>query len=98
MKLLHIAYLLLLLPIAVFNMWVWKQSRFWVPRYIHWLAVIAFMLGCLTAYLLFTLGKSWVSLLWVPFMFSGIVYSMFVVHSASVILDTGPKKHDAVGE
>ena len=92
MKLFHIVHFLLLLPIATFNVWIWRQNRFWVPQYIHWLAAIAFVLGCLTAYLLSTLGKSWVSLLWVPLMFSGIVYSTFVIHGASVILNTGPKK------
>ena len=67
---------------ALFNIGLWVRNGFRLPRHVHGIAAIAFMLGGLLSYEVFLLGKSVISTLWFPFLFTGIVYIVFILHGA----------------
>jgi len=37
--------------LGIFNFWFWIRNRFWVPRYVHLIAIFAFCLGCIMLWL-----------------------------------------------
>ena len=84
MKILQFIGDFILLCVFLLNIGMWMRNGFRLPRYVHWIALIAFSLGGMTSYEIFTLGNSVVSVLWVPFLGAGIVYVVFILHGAGL--------------
>ncbi len=87
MKILQSIGDLILLSVFLFNIGMWMWNGFRLPRYVHWIALVAFLLGGMTSYEVFTLGNSVVSTLWIPFLGAGIVYVVFILHGAGLPKD-----------
>ena len=73
--------------VALINIGIWILGGCKLPRYAHWLALVAFLLGSIASYEVFTLGKSIVSVCWLPFLFAGVVYVVFIIHGAGLSSD-----------
>ena len=73
--------------VALINIGLWILGGCKLPRYAHWLALVAFLLGSIASYEVFTLGKSIVSVFWLPFLFAGVVYVVFIIHGAGLPSD-----------
>lgn len=69
---------------ALFNIGLWACGAFKLPRYVHWIAAAAFLLGVLLGYEIVLLGNSLVSTLWFPFAFAALVYFLFTVHGVGM--------------
>jgi len=92
MKILQNTSEIIFFAFAIINVGIWIHGGFRLPRYIHYLALAAFCLGGITSYEIFTLGVSAISALWIPFLFVGIVYIVFVLHGGGVISKADIKK------
>ena len=68
--------------LLAFGLWICNGCR--LPKYVHWLAAIAFLLGGVACYEVILLGTGIVSVLWVPFLFAGIVYVIFILHGVGL--------------
>jgi hypothetical protein len=76
--------------LAIFHIWIWVRRGFWVPRYVHVLAAIAFLLGLATAWSLQQqgLGKSAATGFLMVLMFPAIVYVVFVLYGGVMAAPT----------
>ncbi len=69
---------------ALINTIFWVCSGFRLPKYVHWIAAVAFLFGGVACYEIVLLGNGIISTLWVPFLFAGIVYVVFIVHGTGI--------------
>ena len=84
MRILQIVGEIVLLLTALFNIGLWTCNVFRLPKYVHGIAAVSFLLGCLLSYEVFLLGKSAASTLWFPFAFAALVYFLFVAHGVGM--------------
>lgn len=84
MKLLQVIHAIMFAVLAVFYVWAWVRSRFWLPRYVHWLSGATFLLGCLMVCFIHGPGIAGiVKASVIPFMLSAIVYGVFVLYGGA---------------
>ena len=72
--------------VALINIGIWILDGCKLSWYVHWLALVAFLLGGIASYEIYTLG-SLISVLWLPFLFAGVVYVVFIIHGAGLPSD-----------
>jgi hypothetical protein len=72
--------------LAAFHIWIWARRGFWIPRYVHVLAVIALGLGLATVWSLQQQGpgKPAATSFLLVVMFPAIVYVVFVLYGGVV--------------
>lgn len=71
--------------VAAANVVLWVLNGFRLPRYVHWLALVAFSLGCVGIYGVLMLGNSLMSVFWLPFLFAATVYIVFILHGGGLM-------------
>jgi hypothetical protein len=70
--------------VMLFNIVFWVCNGCRLPKYVHWLAAIAFLFGGVACYEVVLLGNGIVGTWWVPFLFAGIVYVVFIFHGVGL--------------
>lgn len=90
----HIIHGAVFVALAAFHVWVWSRRGFWLPRYVHVLAAIAFLLGLGSIWWLQqqSLGKPTLNGLLAALMFPTIVYAAFVLYGGAMAADKRNKK------
>ena len=77
---------LLFLIVGVFNLWFWSRRRFWVPKYVHVIAAISFVIAFLLGWMAYSLDhisnpqraiRIWIL---ITILFPTIVYFVFVFY------------------
>ena len=68
--------------LLMIGLWIYNGCR--LPKYVHWMAATAFLFGGYACYEVISLGAGIVSVLWVPFLFAGIVYVVFILHGVGL--------------
>lgn len=82
-------HLLFFTALAVFHVWVWVRNGFWIPRYIHVMALVAALIGWWLleisppdspARKAGTFDAAWIVLI-----FPALVYGAFVVYGGGMV-------------
>jgi hypothetical protein len=80
----HLIHVILIIIAGVFNLWFWSRRRFWVPKYVHIIAGISFVIAFLLGWMGFSIGnipnpqraiRIWI---FITILFPTIVYFIFV--------------------
>ncbi len=80
----HLIHGVILLIVGVFNLWFWSRRGFWVPKYVHVIAGISFVIAFLLGWMGFSIGnipnpqraiRIWI---FITILFPTIVYFVFV--------------------
>jgi hypothetical protein len=53
----HLIHGVIFLIVGVFNLWFWSRRRFWVPKYVHVMAGISFVIAILLGWMAFSLDR-----------------------------------------
>jgi hypothetical protein len=95
MSVLHIIEVVITLMLGLFHVWMWIRRGFWLPRYIHVLALIAFLLGIGTVWLLQSQGLAKPnSIVLILLIFPAIVYGTFIFHGGGAHAPDPQKRSD----
>ena len=82
----HLIHGVIFLTVGVFNLWFWSRRRFWVPKYVHVMASISFIIAILLGWMAFSLDhvsnpgraiKIWIL---ITVLFPTIVYFAFAFY------------------
>jgi hypothetical protein len=86
MEILKIALRILFVIIILASIFHWVRTRFWVPKYIHYLSALMFVVGSLFIYMEYSISKTLsYSLLWFVPGFPLAVYLIFGIYGGGLV-------------
>ncbi len=99
----HLIHGVVILIVGVFNLWFWSRRRFWVPKYVHIIAGISFVIALFLGWMGFSIGNIpnpqraiRISIL-ITILFPTIVYFVFVF-LGGVEATYGRRPHSGIDE